>query len=152
MPSPSPGNSTSSIVQAPATAGVSSSSFHKQKPKPHGKHHRLATQLTSEPPATADDPDNQSNTNKSKSEFVTKNTELLNVKRLEKSPVQCVSMEHTVKLRQTNITVFLILQLSAASSLRYLTIRVPLDGISTAIKIGVSHVGTVERTSHLKVI
>ena len=39
-PSPSPGNNASSIVQASATAGVSSLSFHKRKPKPHGKHHR----------------------------------------------------------------------------------------------------------------
>ena len=63
-PSPSPGNNTVSSTHV--SAGVTNSSFHKQKPKPHGKHHRPASQLTSDSPATLDNSNNQSITTKSK--------------------------------------------------------------------------------------
>ena len=57
-PSSSAGNNPESSVQA--FAGVTNSSLHKRKPKPHSKHHRPASQLTSDSPATSDISNTQS--------------------------------------------------------------------------------------------
>ena len=93
-PTPSPslsaGNNPESSVQA--FAGVTNSSFHKRKPKPHGKHHRPASQLTSDSPATLDISNTQSITTKSKSEFVTKQYGIIKRKKARK--ITCPMCKH----------------------------------------------------------
>ena len=78
-------------AMAPATAGVPSLSFHKRKPKPCGKHHRLASQLTTGPPE-AENPDSQQNSNKPKSEFVTKEYGIIKRKKARK--ITCPMCKH----------------------------------------------------------
>ena len=83
-PSPSPSPSNNAVSSSQASAGITNSSFHKRKPKPHGKHHRPASQLTSDSPATVDNLNKQSSTTKSKSEFVTKKYGIIKRKKARK--------------------------------------------------------------------
>ena len=91
-PSPSPSLSNNTVSSTQASAGVTNASLHKWKPKPHGKHHRPASQLTSDSPATVDNSNNQTITTKSKSEFVTKQYGIIKRKKARK--ITCPMCKH----------------------------------------------------------
>ena len=93
-PTPSPSSSAGNnpVSSVHASAGVTNLSFHKRKPKPHGKHHRPASQLTSDSPATLDSSNTQSITTKSKSEFVTKQYGIIKRKKARK--ITCPMCKH----------------------------------------------------------
>ena len=93
---PIPARSSLSVPMLSTPASVSSLSFHKRKPKPRGKHHRPASQLKTavDNQDTADNESNQQNTNKPKSEFVTKEYGLIKCKKARK--ITCPMCKHGV--------------------------------------------------------
>ena len=88
---PTPALSSLSTPTPSTPVSAPSLSFHKRKPKPCGKHHRLASQLTAAVD-NQDNQDNQQNTNKPKSEFVTKEYGLIKHKKARK--ITCPMCKH----------------------------------------------------------
>ena len=80
------------VTSVHALSGATSSSLHKQKPKPHGKHCRPASQLTSDSSAKLDSTNTQSVTRQPKSEFVTKQYGIIKCKKARK--ITCPMCKH----------------------------------------------------------
>ena len=91
---PTPALSSLPVPMPSNPASVSSLSFHKRKPKPRGKHHRPASQLMTavDNQDTTDNQNNQQNTNKPKSKFVTKEYGLIKRKKARK--ITCPMCKH----------------------------------------------------------
>ena len=91
---PIPARSSLSVPVPTISAGISSLSFHKRKPKPQGKHYRPASQLKTvvDTQDMVDNEHNRQNTNKPKSEFVTKEYGLIKCKKARK--ITCPMCKH----------------------------------------------------------
>ena len=91
-PAPSSPACNNPVTSVHALAGVTSSSLHKRKPKPCGKHRRPASQLTPDSPAKLDRTNTQSVTPQPRSEFVTKQYGIIKCKKARK--ITCPMCKH----------------------------------------------------------